>query len=163
MTSVRFVMIYLFTFIKTENFPAGSFCKILSFVRSMRLPIYSEFYIFFQYVLCIPDCSILICKLCNKFLIFMPFLILIISYILIFKWNFELIFLFMALKRAPICGRNVCLTFYVFFFLYLPLIIFNMKIKRIWPNAKITKLIKILWMLGQYDSRHVFKHVTLHL
>ena len=34
----------------------------------------------------------------------------------------------MALKRAPICDRNVFLTFYVFF-LYLPLIIFNVKIK----------------------------------
>ena len=46
-------------------------------------------------------------------------------------------------------------------FLYLPLIIFNVKIKRIWPNAKITKWIKILWILGQYNIRHVFKHVTL--
>ena len=35
-------------------------------------------------------------------------------------------------------------------FLYLPLIIFNVKIKRIWPNAKITKGIKILWILGLY-------------
>ena len=39
--------------------------------------------------------------------------ITIISYILIFYTNFELIFEFMALKRAPICGRNVCLSFFL--------------------------------------------------
>ena len=48
------------------------------------------------------------------------------------------------------------------YILNLPLIILNVKIKRIWPNAKIKKWIKILWILGQYNSRHVFKHVTLH-
>ena len=30
-----------------------------------------------------------------------------------FYRNFELIFEFMALKRAPICGRNVCLSFFL--------------------------------------------------
>ena len=30
-----------------------------------------------------------------------------------FYRNFELNFEFMALKRAPICGRNVCLSFYL--------------------------------------------------
>ena len=44
----------------------------------------------------------------------MIILILIISYILIFYRNFELIFEFMALKRAPISGRNVCLSFFLF-------------------------------------------------
>ena len=38
-----------------------------------------------------------------------------IFYILIFHRNFELIFEFMALKTAPICGRNVCLSFFLFF------------------------------------------------
>ena len=77
---------------KKKNFSAGSFCKIPSFVRSIRLFIYSEFYIFFQYVLCTPDCFILIYKLWDKFLIFMPFLILITFYIIIFQWNFRLSF-----------------------------------------------------------------------
>ena len=52
------------------------------------------------------------CKLWDKFLISMIILILIISYILMFYRNFESIFEFMALKRAPICGRNVCLAFF---------------------------------------------------
>ena len=30
-----------------------------------------------------------------------------------FYTNFELIFGFMALKRAPICGRNVCFAFFL--------------------------------------------------
>ena len=30
-----------------------------------------------------------------------------------FYRNFELILEFMALKRAPICGRNVCLAFFL--------------------------------------------------
>ena len=49
----------------------------------------------------------------EMFLIYMMILILIMSYILIFYTNFELIFEFMALKRAPICGRNVCLSFFL--------------------------------------------------
>ena len=60
----------------------------------------------------------------------------------------------MALKRAPICGRNVCLTFYVFFISAIDNN-GNVKIKRVWPYAKIKKLIKILWIMGQYKSRHV--------
>ena len=39
-----------------------------------------------------------------------------IFYILILYWNFELIFEFMALKRAPICGQNVCLFFFLSIF-----------------------------------------------
>ena len=39
-----------------------------------------------------------------------------ISYILIFYRNFVLIFEFIALKRAPICGRNVCLAFFFEYF-----------------------------------------------
>ena len=61
---------------------------------------------------CILDYFILNCKLWDNFLISMIIHILIISYILIFCRNFELIFEFMALKRAPICGRNVCLAFF---------------------------------------------------
>ena len=38
----------------------------------------------------------------------------IIFNILILYWNFEWIFEFMALKRAPICGRNVCISFFSF-------------------------------------------------
>ena len=48
--------------------------------------------------------------------------ILIISYIPIFYSNFELIFEFMALRRAPVCGRNACLSFFCVF-LYLIVII----------------------------------------
>ena len=49
----------------------------------------------------------------DKFLNSMIILILIISYTLMFYRNFELIFGFMALKRAPICGWNVCLSFFL--------------------------------------------------
>ena len=66
--------------------------------------------------------KILNCKLWDKFLISMIILFLIISYILIFHRNFELIFEFMALKRAPICGQNVCLSFF-FFWVFLCLIV----------------------------------------
>ena len=38
---------------------------------------------------------------------------LIISYILMFYRNLELNFGLMVLKRAPICGRNVCLSFFL--------------------------------------------------
>ena len=34
-----------------------------------------------------------------------------------FYRNLELIFEFMALKRAPICGRNVCLAFFLSIFI----------------------------------------------
>ena len=72
---------------------------------------------FFNSSCCILDYFILNCKLWDNFLISMIILILISSYILIFYRNFELIFEFMAPKRAPICGRNVCLSFFfcVFF------------------------------------------------
>ena len=43
----------------------------------------------------------------------MIILILIISYSLILYRNFELNYEFMALKRAPICDRNVCLSFFL--------------------------------------------------
>ena len=52
----------------------------------------------------------------------MIFVILNISYILIHHKNFELILLFMGLKRAPTCGRNVChslfFTFFPFYYIY---------------------------------------------
>ena len=44
----------------------------------------------------------------------------------------------MALKRAPIFGRNVCLTFYGFLYIVSAIDNLNVKIKRIRPNAKIT-------------------------
>ena len=66
--------------------------KLLSFVRSIQLFKYSEFYIFIQYVLCILGYFILISKLWDKFLNFMISLIFIIFYILIYYINFELIF-----------------------------------------------------------------------
>ena len=59
------------------------------------------------------DYFILNCKLWDKFLFSTITLFLIISYILIFYRNFELIFEFMALKRFPICGRNVCFSFFL--------------------------------------------------
>ena len=74
---------------------------------------------FFNSWYCILNYFSLNCKLWDKFLISMVSLILIISYILIFYRNFELIFEFMALKRAPICGRNVCFSFFFCVFLYL--------------------------------------------
>ena len=51
-------------------------------------------------------------------------------------------------------------VYFLRFFLYLPLIsIINVKIKRVWPSTKITKWIKILWIVGQCNSRHVLNHV----
>ena len=67
---------------------------------------------FFNSWCCIFDYFILNRKLWDKFLISMIILFLIIFYIPILYRNFELIFEFMALKRAPICGRNVCLPFF---------------------------------------------------
>ena len=71
--------------ILSKKFPGRFDCIFLSFVRFIRLLINIEFYIFFQYVLFILDCFISICNLWDKFLN------LIISYILIFYRNFELI------------------------------------------------------------------------
>ena len=65
---------------------------------------------------CILNYFILNWKLWDKFLNSMMILILIISYILMFYRNLELIFEFMALKRAPICGRNVSLAFFFEYF-----------------------------------------------
>ena len=60
---------------------------------------------------------ILNCKLWDKFLNSMIILNFIISYILMFYRNFELIFEFMALKRTPICGRKFALlSFWVFLY-----------------------------------------------
>ena len=72
---------------------------------------------FFESWCCILDYFILNCKLWDKFLNSMIILIFIISYILMFYRNFELIFEFMVLKRAPICGRNVCLAFFLTIFI----------------------------------------------
>ena len=104
--------------------------KILKNFRSLRMKFFLCFFIlsgflftvnskyFFNSWCCILEYSILNCKLWNKFLISMIILILIISYILIFYRNFELIFEFMALRRAPICGRNVCLSlFFAYFYI----------------------------------------------
>ena len=96
---------------------------------------------------CILDYFILNCKLWDKFLISMIILILIISYILMFYRNFELIFEFMALKRAPICGRNVCLSFFLCVFLYLIVIMLIEENKKnltlCQNNEKWTKI--LLW------------------
>ena len=97
-----------------------------------------------------------------SFLVILIILILIISYILIFYRNFELFFEFMALKRAPICGRKVCLSFFFCLFLYLIVIILieeNKKNLTLFQSNE--KWTKILWILGQYNSRHVIKHVTM--
>ena len=117
---------------------------------------------FFNSWCCILDYLILNWKLWDKILISMIILILIFSYILIFYRNFKLIFEFMALKRAPICGRNVCLSFLFCVFLYLIVIILieeNKKNLTLCQNNE--KWTKILWILGQYNSRYIIKHVTL--
>ena len=101
---------------------------------------------FFNSWCCILNYFILNCKLWDKFLISMIILILIISCILIFYRNFDLIFEFMTLKRAPICGRNVCLSFFFYVFLYLIVIILiEENIKNLAPcqnNKKWTKVKK---------------------
>ena len=71
-----------------------------------------NFKYFFNSWCCILDYSILNCKLWDKFLISM-IIFLIIVYILILYRNFELIFEFMALKRAPICGRKWTKLFFI--------------------------------------------------
>ena len=119
---------------------------------------------FFNSWCCILDYFILNCKLWGKFLISMIILILIISYILIFYRNFELIFEFMALKRAPICGRNVCLSLFFWVFLYLiVMILIEENKKKLSQCQNKEKWTNILWILGQYNSRHVIKHVTLKI
>ena len=147
--------------------------KILKISRSVRMQIFLCFFnvsgflftvnfkYFFNSWCCILDYFILNCKLWDKFLISMIILILIIPYILIFYRNFELIFEFMALERAPICGRNVCLSFLFWVFLYLIVIILieeNKKKLALCQNNE--KWTIILWILGQYNSRHVIKHVN---
>ena len=115
---------------------------------------------FFNSWCCILDYLILNCKLWDKFLISMIILILIISYILIFYRHFEFIFEFVALRRAPISGRNVCLSFFFCVFLYLIVIILieeNKKKLTLCQNNE--KWTKILWILGQYNSR---RYQTCH-
>ena len=109
--------------------------KIFKNFRSVRMQQFWCFFIlscfsftvnskyFFNSWCCILDYFILNCKLWDKFLFSMIILILIISYILIFYRNFELIFEFMALEGNPICHRNVCLSFFFCVFLYLIVII----------------------------------------
>ena len=94
------------------------FCKIFFiFLHSsgFLFTINSEY--FFNSWCSILDYFILNCKPWDKFLNSMIIFILIISCILMFYRNFELIFEFMALKRAPICGRNVCLAFFEYFYI----------------------------------------------
>ena len=69
---------------------------------------------FFNSWCCILDSFILNCKLWDKFFNLMIILILILPFYRNFEWIFE----FMALKRAPICGRNVCLAFCLSIFLF---------------------------------------------
>ena len=78
---------------------------------------------FFNSWCCILDYFILNCKLWDNVLNSMIILILIISFILMFYRNFDFIFEFMAPKTAPICGKNVCLSFFFGVFLYLIVII----------------------------------------
>ena len=119
---------------------------------------------FFNSWCCILDYFILNCKLWDKFLIPMIIFISIISYIQIFYRNFELIFEFMALKRAPICGRNVCLSFFFCVFLYLIVIILiEKKIKRNWPCAKITRNEQKFDEFWVNIITDMIKHVTIKL
>ena len=96
--------------------PVGSCAKFFMFFHlfGFLLTVISKY--FFNSWCCILD-YILNCKLWDKFLNSMKILILIISYILMFYRNFKLIFEFMALKRAPICGQNVCLAFFLGIFI----------------------------------------------
>ena len=104
--------------------------------------------------------SAIMCKLWNKFLIFLIILILIISYILIFYRNFELIFEVMALKRALICGRNVCLSFFFYVFLYLIVIILIEENKKnltlCQNNEKWTKFLLNTYLNIYIDSGYLF-------
>ena len=103
--------------VRVQNF----LCFPVYLLSSFLFTVNSKY--FFNSWCCILDYFIFNCKLWDMFLISMIILILIISYILIFYRNFELTFEFMALKRAPICGRNVCLSFFFCIFLCLIVII----------------------------------------
>ena len=96
-----------------KKIPVGSFEKSVIFFHSIRFLFIVKLKFFFNSWCSILDYFILNCKLWDKFLISM-IIFLLILYILNFYWNFEWIFEFMALKRAPICGRNVCLFFFSF-------------------------------------------------
>ena len=60
-----------------------------------------------------------------------------------FYRNLELIFEFMALKRAPICGRNVCLSFFLRIFTSNSDIFNQIKNDETDPIQNSKKLIKI--------------------
>ena len=115
--------------------------------------------IFFNLCCCLLDYFILNCKLWDKFLISMIILILIISYILIFYRNFELIFEFMANiwpHMALICGRNVCfLSFWAFLHLIVIILIKENKKKLTLcqNNEKWTKILTELFKSWGY--RHL--------
>ena len=98
------------TFVKTVFSDSGGF-KMYSFARFILLIIHSKFYISIQYVMYIYwTASIWFASYEISFLT---------SIILIIYGNFEIIFWFMALKRALICGRNVYLSlFFAFFYIY---------------------------------------------
>ena len=112
---------------------------------------------------CILDYFILNCKLWDKLLISVIILTLIIPYILIFYRNFELIFEFMALKRAPICGRNVCLSFFFCVFLYLIVIIVieenkkNLTLSQ--NNEKWTKILILCLFINKFKLLIFYIHI----
>ena len=104
-----------------------------------------NFKYFFNSWCCILDYFILNCELWDKFLISMITLFLIIFYILILYRNFELIFEFMALKRAPYVAETFAfLSFCAFLNLIIILIKENKKKLTLCQNNE--KWTKILWI-----------------
>ena len=84
-----------------KQIPVGSCAKFFMFfhLSGFLFTVNSKY--FFNSWCCILDYFILNCKLWDKLFNSMIILNLIVSYILMFYRNFELIFEFMALKRAP--------------------------------------------------------------
>ena len=68
----------------------------------------------------------------------------------------------MALKRAPICGRNVCLSFFFFVFLYLIVIILIKENKKnlilCQNNEKRTKILYTLCL-----KEPIFAKISLNI
>ena len=68
--------------------------------------------------------------------VFLSCLIFIISYILIIYRKFKIIFYLMALKRAPICIRNVCLSYFCVIFIHTIDNLYKENLKKTDPMPK---------------------------
>ena len=91
----------------------GSCAKSFIFFHFILFFIHSELQVIFQFVMLHTGLLHFEVQAMWYVFNFYDHSFLIIFYIVILYRNFELIFEFMAMKRAPICDRNVCLSFFL--------------------------------------------------